>query len=74
MRIHIAADHAGFELKAALVEHLTAAGHDVVVVDASKHPSYYFLLRRLADHDVRLLHVVRDPRGVAALRHRRSDR
>lgn len=30
MRIHIAADHAGFELKAALVEHLSAAGHDVV--------------------------------------------
>jgi ribose 5-phosphate isomerase B len=30
MRIHIAADHAGFELKAALVEHLQAAGHDVV--------------------------------------------
>ncbi|MEE6280391.1 ribose-5-phosphate isomerase [Georgenia sp. MJ170] len=30
MRIHIAADHAGFELKAALVEHLTTAGHDVV--------------------------------------------
>lgn len=30
MRIHIAADHAGFELKAHLVEHLGAAGHDVV--------------------------------------------
>ncbi len=30
MRIHIAADHAGFELKAALVEHLVAGGHDVV--------------------------------------------
>jgi ribose 5-phosphate isomerase B len=30
MRIHIAADHAGFELKSALVEHLRAAGHDVV--------------------------------------------
>ncbi len=30
MRIHIAADHAGFELKAVLVEHLRAAGHDVV--------------------------------------------
>ena len=29
MRIHIAADHAGFELKAALVEHLKAGGHDV---------------------------------------------
>lgn len=30
MRLHIAADHAGFELKATLIEHLTAAGHDVV--------------------------------------------
>ncbi len=30
MRIHIAADHAGFELKSVLVEHLRAAGHDVV--------------------------------------------
>ncbi|GGB98368.1 ribose-5-phosphate isomerase [Cellulomonas carbonis] len=30
MRIHIAADHAGYELKEALVEHLRAADHDVV--------------------------------------------
>ncbi len=30
MRIHIAADHAGYELKVHLVEHLRAAGHDVV--------------------------------------------
>jgi ribose 5-phosphate isomerase B len=30
MRIHVAADHAGFELKVRLVEHLRAAGHDVV--------------------------------------------
>ncbi len=30
MRIHVAADHAGFELKTALVDHLVAAGHDVV--------------------------------------------
>lgn len=30
MRIHIAADHAGFELKVHLAEHLRAAGHDVV--------------------------------------------
>ncbi|UYM04275.1 ribose-5-phosphate isomerase [Solicola gregarius] len=29
MRVHIGSDHAGFELKARLVEHLTAAGHDV---------------------------------------------
>lgn len=30
MRIHVAADHAAFDFKAALVEHLRAAGHDVV--------------------------------------------
>lgn len=29
MRIHIAADHAGFELKQVLIERLGAAGHDV---------------------------------------------
>ena len=29
MRLHIAADHAGFELKARLVEHLSESGHDV---------------------------------------------
>lgn len=29
MRIHIAADHAGFELKTELIAHLKAAGHDV---------------------------------------------
>jgi len=30
MRVHLAADHAGFELKQHLAEHLTAQGHDVV--------------------------------------------
>lgn len=30
MRVHLGSDHAGFELKAALAEHLRAAGHDVV--------------------------------------------
>ena len=29
MRIHIAADHAGYELKTAVSEHLTAAGHEL---------------------------------------------
>jgi ribose 5-phosphate isomerase B len=29
MRIYLGSDHAGFELKAALVQHLTAAGHQV---------------------------------------------
>ena len=30
MRIHIGTDHAGFELKNRIVDHLKAAGHDVV--------------------------------------------
>lgn len=30
MRVHLGSDHAGFELKNHLVEHLTTAGHDVV--------------------------------------------
>jgi ribose 5-phosphate isomerase B len=30
MRLHIATDHAGFELKTHLLEHLRAEGHDVV--------------------------------------------
>lgn len=32
MRVYLGADHAGFELKTHLVEHLRAAGHDVVDV------------------------------------------
>ncbi|WP_028047130.1 ribose-5-phosphate isomerase [Cellulomonas sp. URHE0023] len=30
MRIHVASDHAGFELRVAVADHLRAAGHDVV--------------------------------------------
>lgn len=30
MRLHIAADHAGYDLKQHLVQHLTTSGHDVV--------------------------------------------
>ncbi|MFC7405180.1 ribose-5-phosphate isomerase [Georgenia alba] len=30
MRIHLAADHAGFELKTVLAAHLARAGHDVI--------------------------------------------
>ena len=34
MRVYLGSDHAGFELKAQLVEHLAAQGHDVVDVGA----------------------------------------
>jgi ribose 5-phosphate isomerase B len=37
VRVYIGSDHAGFELKAHLVQHLTGAGHDVVDVGA---PAY----------------------------------
>lgn len=36
-----------------------------VVVDTSKHVSTALLLRQLPDVDLRVLHLVRDPRGVA---------
>jgi hypothetical protein len=35
-----------------------------VVVDTSKHPSYAYVLRRTRGVDLRLLHLVRDSRGV----------
>jgi ribose 5-phosphate isomerase B len=34
MRVYLGADHAGFEFKARIVEHLLAAGHDPVDVGA----------------------------------------
>jgi ribose 5-phosphate isomerase B len=37
VRVYIGSDHAGFELKAHLVQHLRGAGHDVVDVGA---PTY----------------------------------
>ena len=36
-----------------------------VIVDTSKHISTALLLRQLPDVDLRIVHVVRDPRGVA---------
>ena len=37
MRIYLGSDHAGFELKAVLVAHLSAAGHDVVDCGPSEY-------------------------------------
>jgi hypothetical protein len=36
-----------------------------VVIDASKHASTAYLLRRVPDLDLRVVHLVRDARGVA---------
>ncbi|HEY2762856.1 MAG TPA: ribose-5-phosphate isomerase [Pseudonocardiaceae bacterium] len=35
MRVYLGSDHAGFELKSFLIEHLTGLGHDVVDVGPS---------------------------------------
>jgi hypothetical protein len=40
------------------------SGQDVVV-DSSKRPSMAYILRTMPDVDLRVVHVVRDPRGVA---------
>lgn len=37
MRVYLGADHAGFELKNQIAEHLTAAGHDVVDCGAHEY-------------------------------------
>ena len=41
-------------------------GPDVIPVDASKHPSYAYLLRRAPAVDLRVVHLVRDSRGVTS--------
>jgi hypothetical protein len=50
------------------------AHHPGVIVDASKLVSYAYLLRRVDGVDVHLLHLVRDPRGVAHSWSRRRNR
>jgi hypothetical protein len=42
-----------------------AAGQGRVLIDSSKHASTAFLLSRVADVDLRVVHIVRDSRGVA---------
>lgn len=54
---------------AALLARLYAAiaemSGSTVVVDSSKAPSYAFLLRHVPGIDLRVVHLVRDPRGTA---------
>jgi ribose 5-phosphate isomerase B len=51
MRIGIAADHAGQRLKAAITEHLNAAGHTIVPFgpDTTPDDDYPLIVRPLAD-------------------------
>jgi hypothetical protein len=60
---------AAMERYADALSHLYRAIAEVagarVVVDASKHASTAFLLRRVPDLDPRIVHLVRDSRGVA---------
>ncbi len=49
----------------ALYAGIAAVSGEQVVVDSSKHPSLAFCLRQDPELDVRVVHVVRDSRGVA---------
>lgn len=53
------------ELLGRLYEAVREVSGAEVVVDSSKHASYAFLLRRVPGVDVRLVHLIRDARGVA---------
>jgi hypothetical protein len=53
------------ELLARLYGAVREAGGRPLLVDASKHASHAFLVRRLAGVELRLVHLVRDSRGVA---------
>jgi hypothetical protein len=53
------------ELMEALYRGVAAASGAKVVVDSTKHLSTAVLLRRQTDVDLRLVHLVRDARGVA---------
>lgn len=50
---------------AALYRALAETSGASVIVDSSKHASYAYLLREVPGIDLRVIHLVRDPRGVA---------
>jgi ribose 5-phosphate isomerase B len=64
VRIHLASDHAGFELKRALHSHLTGAGHEVVdhgafdYDPADDYPSFCFDAGQAVANDLGSLGVV----------------
>ncbi len=50
---------------ATLYRAVLEVGDGDIVVDSSKFPSYAFMLKQNADFDLRVIHLVRDPRAVA---------
>jgi hypothetical protein len=65
--------HPDDEVIAALYRGIAEHTGGAIVVDSSKLPPYAVLLRSLPGVDLRVLHVVRDPRAAAfSLRRRRS--
>jgi hypothetical protein len=56
---------AALDQMAATYRVLAASGGDRLVVDSSKYPTEAATLCRRPDLDVRVLHIVRDPRAVA---------
>jgi hypothetical protein len=52
------------EVLAKLYGGVQAVSGAAVIVDSSKIPPYLFMLNRVPHLDLRLLHLVRDPRGV----------
>jgi hypothetical protein len=57
-----------------LYDGAAAASGASLIVDASKWPSHALILRRIPGLDLRLAHLVRDPRGVAHSWTRRTER
>lgn len=64
MRVHLGSDHAGLELKAAIAQHLVAAGHEVV----DHGPSVYQELDDYPTYCLRTgLGVVADPGSLGVV-------
>jgi hypothetical protein len=53
------------ELQERLYRAISHASDSKIVVDSSKEAAYAFLLERMRDVNLRLIHLVRDSRGVA---------
>jgi Sulfotransferase family len=62
------------EVLARLYEGIQRVSGAAVIVDSSKIPPYLFTLRKVKNLDLRLLHLVRDPRGVVYSWKKRTSR